>query len=286
MPQLVRGDPDGSGCRPRASTSLVACATTASTTSWRMLCRERGFADRGDEHWIVRSCVLGCGLVLGQDFPEQRQHVDLAHACVGLVPADHEPSVGEIHVAPKRRPGSGSPAAAQEQRGDRRAPACRQDRVALGPSPAVAVHGVNDGFAAVELAGRLEQDCNLLGAIQLVWYACGGPGDREVSANSVVLPHPPTTRRVIGLKYVVRGFSFGRARQWTSIASSSRAVVQWAPSGCAVASGQTPGSCQQDRLTGHRKSRPCWPSRRSQGDHRSRARGRGASRRAGPGCSW
>ena len=33
--------PRGSGCRPRSSTSVFAYATTASTTSWRRLGRER-----------------------------------------------------------------------------------------------------------------------------------------------------------------------------------------------------------------------------------------------------
>ncbi|MGZ4245257.1 MAG: hypothetical protein ACXVSE_13295, partial [Solirubrobacteraceae bacterium] len=64
-------------------------------------CRPGG----GDEHGIVRTGPLARGLVLGQDLPQQRQHVDLAHARVGLVAADLEPAVGEVDVTPQHRSG-------------------------------------------------------------------------------------------------------------------------------------------------------------------------------------
>jgi hypothetical protein len=105
--------------------------------------------------------------VLGQDLPQQRQHVDLAHARVGLVPADLEPPVGEVDVTPQHRSGRRRPSAAEEQRGERRAPAGRVARVALGPRAAAAVGDVDHRFAAIELAGGLEQDRDLLGAVQM-----------------------------------------------------------------------------------------------------------------------
>ncbi len=171
--------PSGRGCRPRSSTSLFAWATTASTTSWRMLCRERGLPAEVTN--TGRRAPHGaCRLVLGEDLPEQRQHVDLAHAGVGLVPADLEAPVGEVDIAPEHRAGRRSPAATEEEHGDGRAAAGRLDRMALGPGPAVAVGYVDDGFAAVELAGGLEQDRDLLGAVEV-----NGAGLRELQTPAL-----------------------------------------------------------------------------------------------------
>jgi len=61
--------------------------------------------------------------VLGEDVAQQREHVDLAHAGRGLVAPDDEAAVGEIDVAPEHRAGRRDPAAAEQQHGDRRAPA-------------------------------------------------------------------------------------------------------------------------------------------------------------------
>jgi hypothetical protein len=77
--------------------------------------------------------------VLGPDLAQQREHVDLPHASVGLVAADLEAPVGEVDVAPDHGAGRRGPPAAQHQRGDRRAPAGRLDGRALGPGAAVAV---------------------------------------------------------------------------------------------------------------------------------------------------
>ena len=88
---------------------------------------------RGDEHRVVGAGPRAGGLVLGQDLPQQRQHVDLAHAGIGLVATDLEPPVREVDVAPQHRPGRRRSPAAEQQRGDRRAPAGRLDRLALRP---------------------------------------------------------------------------------------------------------------------------------------------------------
>jgi len=52
--------------------------------------------------------------------------------------------------------------------------------MALRPGPAVAVGYGDDGFAAVELAGGLEQDRDLLGAVEV-----NGTGLRELQAAAL-----------------------------------------------------------------------------------------------------
>jgi hypothetical protein len=105
--------------------------------------------------------------VLGQDLAQQREHVDLAHAGVGLVAADLEPPVGEVDVAPEHRSGCRRPPAAQQQRGERRAPAGGIGGMALRPAAAPSVRDVDHRLAAIELAGGLEKERDLLGAVEV-----------------------------------------------------------------------------------------------------------------------
>src|SRR5205085_10249008 len=61
------------------------------------------------------------------------------------------------------------PAAAQQQRGDRGPPTGGLDGLALLPPAAAAVLYVEHRVTAVEFAGGLEHDRDLLGAVQVHW---------------------------------------------------------------------------------------------------------------------
>lgn len=86
---------------------------------------------------------------------------------VGLVAPHLEPPVSEIDVAPQHRPGRGDPPTTEQQHRERGAPAGRLDRGALLPGAARPVHDLDHDLAAVELAAGLEQDRDLLGAVQV-----------------------------------------------------------------------------------------------------------------------
>ena len=100
--------------------------------------------------------------MLGQDLPQQRQHVDLAHARVGLVATDLEPPVGEVVVAPQHR-ADRSPPAAEEPLGPPRV-----DGVSRGAAPR-RWFVRRSRVAAIELAGGLEHNRDLLGAVEMHW---------------------------------------------------------------------------------------------------------------------
>jgi len=83
----------------------------------------------------------------------------------GLVAPDLEAPVGEVHVAPHHSAGRRGTAAAQQERRDRRSPPGGLRAGCFQVRPVVLY--VQHGVATVELAGCLEHDRDLLGAVQV-----------------------------------------------------------------------------------------------------------------------
>jgi hypothetical protein len=137
--QLVRGDAKRQGLQAALFDEPVRPVHHRLDDVLAQVVPRASGAGGRQEHRIVWPGLLARCLVLGQDLAQQREHVDLPHPCVCLVAADLEPPVGEVDVAPQHGPGCRRSSAAEEQRGEGRAPAGRLERRALGPGLAMAI---------------------------------------------------------------------------------------------------------------------------------------------------